>query len=154
MIKKRCLKKDERGQVLGLPMYLIIIMIVAVAVIAAVIFMMPQGSKQIDAQVTQGSLIDLSGDGEISGNPSDNIIIKVFTKDERADPISGATITLTGAGVAYEDTTNDAGEVSIDPTSISAELSSNKNDDYISMTIKASGFEDYKDDQAIHVVRV
>lgn len=148
-MKKNSFKRNEKAQVLGLPMYLIIIMIVAVAVIAAVIFMMPQGSKQIDAQVTSGSLIAGSGTGRIT--PTGDVTIKVVTKDGSADPISGATVTLIGAGVAREQVTDNDGEWTF--TGVSPVLEANKNEDYITVRVKASGFEDYEDVQAIHVVR-
>jgi len=152
-MKIRRMKGNDKGQVLGLPMYLIIIMIIAVVVIAAVIFMLPQGSKMIDAQVVENSMISISGDGQISGSPVGGIVINVFTKDERADPISGATVTLTGAGVAYQAVTDDDGTITVPAASVTAILEANKNIDHVTMTIKASGFEDYKDDQAITVVR-
>lgn len=149
-MKKISLRKNNEAQVLGLPMYLIIIMIVAVAVIAAVIFMMPQGSRHIDAQITSGSIISDTGTGEI--RPSGDVTIRVVTKDSRADPLSGATVTLSGAGVAREEITNDNGEFTF--TGVTAFLDANKNEDYITVTIRASGFEEYKDTQAIRVVRV
>ncbi len=148
-MKKNSFRSNEKAQVLGLPMYLIIIMIVAVAVIAAVIFMMPQGSKQIDAQITSGSLIGGSGTGRIT--PKGDVTIKVVTKDGSADPISGATVTLIGAGVAEEHVTDNDGEWTF--TDVSPVLEANKNEDYITVRVKASGFEDYEDVQAIHVVR-
>ncbi len=45
MVKLCHFRRNNEAQVLGLPMYLIIVMIVAVAVIAAVIFMIPQGTQ-------------------------------------------------------------------------------------------------------------
>lgn len=154
-MKRNSFRRNNEAQVLGLPMYLIIIMIVAVAVIAAVVFMMPQGSKQIDAQVTQSSLLSFSGNGRINKQwTGDDIKIKVVTKDDSADPISGATVTLTGAGVAFEEKTDDDGIATITKTELgNVVLEENKNIDYITVNIKASGFEDYEDTEAIKVVR-
>jgi hypothetical protein len=55
-MKRKSLIRNKKGQVLGLPMYLIVIMIVAVAIIAAVIFMIPKGSQTMIAQINSGSV--------------------------------------------------------------------------------------------------
>ena len=151
-MKIRKINENNKAQVLGLPMYLIIIMIVAVAVIAAVLFMIPQGSKMIDAQV-EGGLISCEGDGRITGDNDQDIIISVFTKDSKASPISQATVKLTGAGVAFVDTTEDDGTITISANSLTAVLESNKEYDTIKLTIEAAGFESYENPNAIDVLR-
>jgi len=153
-MKKRYFKKNNDGQVLGLPMYLIIVMIVAVAVIAAVIFMIPKGTQTMNAQVTGGSLISLTGDGKLSGVATSNdVVVSVTTNDDRADPVSGATVTLTGAGVALEAKTNADGTWTFPAATVVPILEANQNTAYIKLTVKASGFEDFEDDTAVTVVR-
>lgn len=153
-MKKRYFKKNNGGQVLGLPMYLIIVMIVAVAVIAAVIFMIPKGTQTMNAQVTGGSLISLIGDGKLSGAEAANdVVVSVTTNDDRADPVSGATVTLTGAGVALEAKTNADGTWTFPKATVIPILEANQNMAYIKLTVKASGFEDFEDDTAVTVVR-
>ena len=56
-MKKRTIIKKQSAQVLGLPMYLIIVMVVAVAVIGAVIFMIPQGKQTLNALVIENGVI-------------------------------------------------------------------------------------------------
>ncbi|MEA3458648.1 MAG: hypothetical protein U9R21_08230 [Candidatus Thermoplasmatota archaeon] len=152
-MKKNSFRKDERGQVLGLPMYLIVVMIVAVAVIAAVIVMIPQGTQTMNALVTDNAVIseDVGNASKFTFNGSYDVMIKVTTNDERADPIADATVTLVGAGVAESDTTDANGEVAI---SVTPTLGANVNEAHIKLTVKAAGFEDFEDDTAVTVYRL
>jgi hypothetical protein len=153
LMKKRTYINTESAQVLGLPMYLIIVMVVAVAVIAAVIFMIPQGTQTMDALVTENAVI-----AEDPGNASAfqfsapyPITIKVSTNTERADPIQGASVILVGAGIAETATTDGAG---IAKFSIQPSLAENTNENAIKLVVKAAGFEDFTDTQAIMVYRL
>lgn len=139
-MKRICFRKNDKAQVLGLPMYLIIIMIVAIAVIAAVIFMMPRGTKQISAVVTENFLISESpGDMAEHGFGDYTIKVKVTSNDENADPISGAFVTLTGAGTSGSDDTDSNGiaEILVKPI-----LGENEKDAYMKLEVRASGYED------------
>jgi len=153
-MKRKSLLRNEKGQVLGLPMYLIVIMIVAVAIIAAVIFMIPRGSQTMNASVTANFLISTpvdSGSGEYIFAAATDVTIAVITNDENADPISGATIILTGAGVSASATTDPDGTITV---SVTPTIPENIDDIYIKMTVKATGYEDFEDDQAITVHRL
>ena len=151
-MKIRRMRGNEKGQVLGLPMYLIIIMIVAVAVIAAVIFMLPQGSKMIDVEI-DGSMIPVKGNGRLVNETTEAITFTVRTKDDTANPISNAKVILTGAGVAWEDKTDANGKCTCSIGDITTILEENKDSDTITLTIKASGFDDYVNTEALTVVR-
>lgn len=148
--------KNEKGQVLGIPMYLIIVMIIAVAVIAAVILMIPKGTRTITAQVTSNSLLaedpGSAGGGEFTFSKSYSIWIKVCTSDERADPIEGATVTLVGSGISGQSKTLKNGSAKI--TGIKPTLDANVNEAYLKLVIKAAGYEDFIDEKAITVVRL
>lgn len=151
-MKLRIYGQNTDAQVLGLPMYLIIVMIVAVAVIATVIFMIPQGTQTMNALVTDNVVI-----AEDPGNASAftfsqpyDVTIKVTTNNNRVDPIADATVTLIGAGVAESGSTDGNGEVTL---SVTPELGTNINEAAIKMIVKASGFEDYNDDDAVTVYR-
>ena len=152
-MKKHSFRKDEEGQVLGLPMYLIVVMIVAVAVIAAVIFMIPHGTQTMNALVTDNAVISENpgNASKFTFNSSYDVMIKVTTNDERADPIADATATLVGAGVAEFGTTNANGEVTI---SVTPTLGANVNEANIKLMVKAAGFEDFEDDTAVTVYRL
>ncbi len=148
----RYFRGNSKGQVLGLPMYLIVIMIVAVAVIAAVIYMIPQGTQTMNAQVTSNSAQagTIQTDGTVSFTSFD-VTVSVETNDDRQDPISGATIRLSGGGVVAEGTTNAQGVATI--TVDGASLTVGINEQYMKMTVKASGFEDFEDDTAVLLYR-
>jgi hypothetical protein len=149
-------RKNESGDVLGIPMYLIVIMIVAVAVIAAVIFMIPKATRAMNVQVTSNALIAESpgsdGGGTFTFSKTYTIWVKVTTSDERADPISEATVTLVGAGDASQGKTLDNGSAKI--TGIKPILDANINEAYMVLTVKATGYEDFSDTKAVSVIRL
>ena len=149
-------RTDDRGDVLGIPMYLIVIMIVAVAVIASVIFMIPKATRTMNVQVTSNALIAESpgsdGGGKFTFSKTYTVWVKVCTSDERADPISEATVTLVGAGEAGQGKTLDNGSAKV--TGLKPILDANINEAYMVLTVKANGYEDYTDTKAISVVRL
>ena len=163
-MKLRRFERNNKAQVLGLPMYLIIIMIVAVAVIAAVLFMIPQGNKVMKAVVTENPVVS---DGSDPGSDGVWVFsdfepkIVVQTADERGDPIVGATVRLSGGGVVTQGTTDNTGTVVFDggtgaghgPVVTGAKLEANINEAYMKLTVKAAGFEDFTDDSAVLLYR-
>jgi hypothetical protein len=155
-MNQRNFRKNESGDVLGIPMYLIIIMIVAVAVIAAVVFMIPKATRTMNAQVTANALIaenpGTKGAGLFTFSKTYTIWVKVTTSDQRADPIADATVTLVGAGVAGRGKTLTNGSAKI--TGIKPILDANINEANMIMTVKATGFEDFIDTKAVTVVRL
>ncbi len=149
-------RSNDRGDVLGIPMYLIVIMIVAVAVIASVIFMIPKATRTMNVQVTSNALIAESpgsdGGGKFTFSKTYTIWVKVTTSDERADPISEATVTIVGAGDAGQGKTLDNGSAKI--TGLKPILDANINEAYMVLTVKANGYEDYTDTKAVSIVRL
>ena len=152
MNHKSFISKND-AQVLGLPMYLIIIMIVAVAVIASVLFMIPQGTKTLNAIVTENPVIaeDPGNASAFTFSSAYDITVQVTSNDDRADPISGATVSLVGAGVAGSATTNGDGIASL---SITPQLGENINEASVKLIVKAQGHEDFQDLDAITVHRL
>ncbi|RLF58675.1 MAG: hypothetical protein DRN27_04815 [Thermoplasmata archaeon] len=152
MIKEKILH-NNKAQVLGLPMYMIIVMIVAVAVIAAVLFMIPQGTKTMNALVSENAVIaeDPGNSSAFTFSSSYDITIQVTSNDNRADPVSGATVSLIGSGIASSGTTNGEGIATI---SVTPELGENINEASIKLIVKAQGFEDYSDINAVTVHRL
>ena len=151
-MNKPSFKENNNAQVLGLPMYLIIVMIVAVAVIAAVIFMIPQGTRMMNAQITENAVI-----AEDPGNASAytfsnyDVTVKVSTNDNQANPISGATVTLVGSGDAASGTTDADGLITL---SITPSLDENVKEDNIKLTVKAAGYQEYTEEDAVTVYRL
>jgi len=115
--------------------------------------MLPRGTKTMEALVTENFLISEDpgavGMGEYTFNTY-TVKVKVTTNDENADPISGAMVTLTGAGTSGSGYTDANGIATI---SVTPKLSENEKDAYIKLEVKASGFEDYEKVQAVHVHR-
>jgi len=155
-MRKRCFRENHEGDVLGIPMYLIIIMIVAVAVIAAVVVMIPKGTRAMNAQVTTNALLaenpGNNGGGVFTFSKTYTIWVKVTTNDPRADPIAGATVTLTGAGEAGQGKTLDNGSAKI--AGIKPTLDANVNEAYMTLTVKAAGYQEFVDDTAVTVMRL
>jgi hypothetical protein len=137
-------------------MYLIIIMIVAVAVIAAVVFMIPKATRAMSVQVTGNALIaenpGTKGGGAFTFSKTYTVWVKVTTNDERADPIADATVTLVGSGVASQGKTLNNGSAKI--KSIKPILDANVNEAYLKLTVSANGFDDFVDTRAVTVVRL
>jgi hypothetical protein len=150
-MKKRFLKKNNDAQVLGLPMHLIIIMIVAVAIIAAVLMMIPRGTKMMIGQVQSGGVF--KGDGSAGEISVTNVVItvEVKTNDDRRDPIQGALVRLSGARGIGEATTNHQGIAVVNVGECI--LNHGVNEAYLKMTIKAEGYEDYEDQRAVLIYR-
>lgn len=152
-MKLRKIERNNKAQVLGLPMYLIIIMIVAVAVIAAVLFMIPQGNKMMKYEIDENSVVagnPPGADGICNFDPF-TVKVYVYSADERGDPIYGAKVRLSGGGVVGEDTTDATGLAEIDIDG--AKLDPNINEGNLKLTIKASGYEDFTDDSAVLLYR-
>lgn len=152
MGKGRYFKKNQQAAILDLPMYLIIVMIVAIAVIAAVIYMIPMGTRTLNATVTSNFLLNArpGHSGEYRFSSLRDVWIQVTTNDDKRDPISNAMVILTGAN------TSDSGRTSSDGTvmlRIRPTIPENVNQIYIKMTVKADGYKDFVDEQAILVNR-
>lgn len=154
MVKRRSIRTDEAGDILGIPMYLIIIMIVAVAVIASVIYMIPKGTRTMNAQVTSNALLaeTATGGGVFNFSKAYTIWVKVTTNDERSDPISGATVTLVGANAAGQAKTLANGSAKI--TGIKPRLDANINEAHLTLTVKVAGYKDFIDPEAVTVIRL
>ena len=151
-MRKTYFRKNEQAAILDLPMYLIIVMVIAIAIIAAVVVMIPKGSRTMNAVVTSGYLISASPghSGEYRFSTPRNIWVKVTTNDEKADPISGAKVLLTGANASAAGVTLTNGSVFLQlrPT-----IPANIDEVYIKMTVKLEGYKDFEDNEAIMVYR-
>jgi len=155
-MNRKNFRGNEGGDVLGIPMYLIIIMIVAVAVIAAVVVMIPKGTRSMNAQITSNALIaedpGNDGAGKFTFSKTYTIWVKVTTNDERADPIVDAIVTLVGAGDASQGRTLDNGSARI--SGIKPILDPNINQAFMTLTVKSTGFQDFIDPKAVSVIRL
>lgn len=145
--------RNQKGQVLGLPMYLIIVMIVAVAVIAAVITMIPQGTQMLSSQVVAGATLSTSDEGEVD-LANQIVTVDVFSNDERRDPVYDATVTLIGPGCAVTLSPDAQNPGRYSSSAVSATLAENVNEVTLKLVVKAPGYEDFEDDTAVTVYRL
>jgi hypothetical protein len=153
MIKKlRHLNRDNEAQVLGLPLYLIIIMIIAVAVIAAVMAMMSDlGTPQkMNAVCDPASFTAQDNATYLNGvykYEDLDITVRVTRSGGAADPVRDATVILEGGGAISHKKTLEDGTIKL--TLSGVEVPANTDKTWISITVKADGYEDYQDGNAV-----
>ncbi len=148
-----CFLEDQRG-IEGLPMKLIIIVVIAGAVLAAVLMMIPEGTGTLNAECisvdgNSGHLKTVSAaSGEISVGSFD---VTVQVTDGDGDPVADADVTLIGANGAGAGKTGGDGEVTV--TVQNARLDTNEEKDYVSVEVTASGHHSYEEEQFVVIAR-
>ncbi len=110
----------------------------------------------MNAQITSNALLaedpGNDGGGKFTFSKTYTIWVKVTTNDERADPIADAIVTLVGAGDASQGKTLDNGSARI--SGIKPTLDANINQAFMTLTVKATGFQDLTDPKAVSVIRL
>jgi len=92
---KKKLNRNKRGSIEGLPLQLMIVIIIATLGTAILIGWM--GS--IDTPKSIGTVDVVSGDIVLEGTSTTNGVIVVYVADQNGNPLSGATVVLSGLGV-------------------------------------------------------
>ncbi len=140
-IRARNIDKDEEAQIMGIPLYILIIVIIATISLAAIMgFMVTR-----EASINNVEIRDVEIDGELEdelycddiredghayykgserphpddpddtlppeGNYSEHLIVTVY--DEDGNEMPGVDVELTGAGVDSVGTTNGTGQVEL-----------------------------------------
>jgi hypothetical protein len=153
----RSLIKDEEA-VEGLPVRLIVVLVVGVialaAMVAAVNGFKPQ--KSMSAAVyevggKEGNLLMIPKAG--SGPAEHNWTCRVKVVDARGDPVEGASVIVHGLSGAGSDVTDRYGVAYLSKTN-NVNLNSNQNSGYMTLEVTASGYNTYKNENAIAVIRV
>jgi hypothetical protein len=156
-MRKKHFKNDERG-VEGLPVRLIVVLVVGVialsAMVAAVNSFKPQ--RTLTAAVAEvsskdGNLLQISSAGE--GSVTKTWTCYVNVTDDRGDPVSGASVIVHGLGGAGSGVTNTKGVAYISKTN-DIRLNPNQNSGYMTLEVNAPGFYQYKNENALAVIRV
>ena len=93
LVKK--LNKNRRGSIEGLPLQLMIVIIIATMGTAILVGWM--GS--IDPPKSIGTVEVVSGDIVLEGSSTSNGMIEIYVADQNGNPLSGATVVLSGLGV-------------------------------------------------------
>ncbi len=90
-MRKRIKRKDEKGALEGLPLYLIILVVIA-GVGTAII-----AGWMMSAQSTELGSIEVDDDQVPEGTTS---TVHVTTYDENGDPLKGVTVSIEGCGAS------------------------------------------------------
>lgn len=128
MCRKVRLRRDEGGALEGLPLYLIILVVIA-GVSTAIVFgwMQSAESTELDHIKVEAS------NGYVTSGSSNNI--KITAYDRSDDQLSGATVTLQGCGVKEIGETDSDGKIEF---SVSPSLPENEDFGEIKVTVKYS----------------
>ena len=89
------LNRNKKGSIEGLPLQLMIMIIIATMGTAILIGWM--GSIETPKHI--GTVEVVSGDIFLNGNSTSDGFIEVYITDQSGNPLSGATIVLSGLGV-------------------------------------------------------
>ena len=89
------LNRNKRGSIEGLPLQLMIMIIIATIGTAILVGWM----GNIDSPKSIGTVEVVSGDILLDGNSTSNGIIEIYVTDQDKNPLSGATVVLSGLGV-------------------------------------------------------
>jgi len=154
-MRKRFLKNDEAVE--GLPVRLIVVLVIGVIALAAMVSALngfkPQ--KTLSASVIEVSskdgnmlVVDKAGFGEINKTWT----CKVKVVDAGGDPVEGASVVMYGLSGAGSDITDKSGLATLTKTN-DVVLNSNQNSGYVTMEVTAPGYNTYKNENAMVVVR-
>ncbi len=94
LIKKK-LSKNKKGSIEGLPLQLMIMIIIATMGTAILVGWM----GNIDSPKSIGMVDVVSGDIVLDGYSTSDGIVEIFVADQDGNPLSGATVVLSGLGV-------------------------------------------------------
>ncbi|MDR2846475.1 MAG: hypothetical protein LBV63_04245 [Candidatus Methanoplasma sp.] len=90
------ISRNKKGSIEGLPLQLMIIIIIATMGTAILVGWM----GNIDTPRSIGTVDVVSGDIVLDGTSTTNGIVNIYVADQNGDPLSGATVVLSGLGVA------------------------------------------------------
>lgn len=155
--ERKTLLKDDSA-VEGLPVHLIVVLVVGVVALAAMVSAIngfkPQ--KTLSASVSSvnskdGNLIRISSSGAGSVEKTWNCTVKVT--DDGGEPVAGASVIIHGLSGAGSAVTDKSGVARINNTN-AIKLNANQNSGYMTMEVSAPGFYNYKNENAMAVIRV
>ncbi|HEY3273287.1 MAG TPA: carboxypeptidase regulatory-like domain-containing protein [Methanocella sp.] len=154
--RRRFIEDEEAVE--GLPVRLIVVLVVGVIALAAMVAVVngfkPQ--KSMSAAVYEvggkdGNMLMIPKAG--SGPAEHNWTCRVKVVDAKGDPIEGASVIVHGLSGAGSDITDRYGVAYLSKTN-NVNLNSNQNSGYMTLEVSASGYNTYKNENAIAVVRV
>lgn len=130
MCRKVRLRRDEEGALEGLPLYLIILVVIA-GVATAIFFGWMQGAQSTELRRIEVNVSEGFVNAGTSGNK-----IKIKALDQSNSPLEGATVKLEGCGVKKIGETDSDGKVEF---SVSPSLPENQDFGEITVTVTYTG---------------
>ncbi len=118
-VRFRKVNDDDTGQIMGIPLYILLIVIIAAVSLAAILGFMVTSSptiQRINTTVDQGGneqskviLEEIADDGKATTTATTYLQVKVI--DENGDPVQNVDVHAEGAGVTAVGTTNESGMI-------------------------------------------
>jgi len=128
MKKLKPRKMNEKGALEGLPLYLIILVVVAGVGTAIIVgWMMSADSTELDSIEVNKNVLSTSA----------NQAVTVTAYDQDGNRLEGATVTMEGCNIVESGTTDSNGECQI--SGLNPELPGNENFGTIDITVKYTG---------------
>ncbi len=157
-MKLKNLNKDEGA--IELPINIVVMLVVGMVALAALLSIIPKSKDYLtvdiinvkidDGAVQEGNIATLRGDGQYKVK----VNLKVYDKNN--DPVEKASVSLSGGGGFGMDQTNSLGEAIVtmgDTQSTNVTLRQNQKSVALKLVVKANGFFDYEDENAIQLFR-
>ena len=157
----RRLKSDNNAALEGLPLYLLIMVIIAAVGISVVMGWMNMigGPKAIDDVMSQPDEILITGAGGSSEYSNTSIEITIVVYDQDGNPLAGAMVVLDGEGLTILDADNTAptavtdanGKVMFTDLNITKTMDSIGIAGYVGVDVTKSGYTSYSENNKILV---
>jgi len=149
---------EDEEAVEGLPVRLIVVLVVGVIALAAMVAAVNGFKPQ---KMMSASVIEVGGkDGNLLvvpkvgyGPVEHNWTCRVLVIDADGNPISGASVIVHGLSGAGGGVTDKNGEAYLTKTN-DVLLNANQNSGYMTLEVSAPGYNNYKNENAMAVVRV
>jgi hypothetical protein len=149
-------KKDERA--IELPINIVVMLVVGMVALAALLSIIPKSKEYLtvdvidikinDGAVQEGSIATVGKEGDYRVK----VNLKVYDKNN--NPVEKASVTLSGGGGFGTDQTNSYGEAIVtlgDTKSTNVTFRPNQKSIDLKLAVKANGFYDYEDGNAIQI---
>ncbi|HWQ95931.1 MAG TPA: carboxypeptidase regulatory-like domain-containing protein [Candidatus Methylomirabilis sp.] len=151
-------KKDEHA--IELPINIVVMLVVGMVSLAALISIIPKPKEYLtvdiidikidDGTAHEGNIATVSG----SGDYKVKVNVKVYDKNN--NPVEKASVSLSGGGGFGADQTSRKGEASLtlgSSQSTRVVFRPNQKSVELKLEVKANGFYDYEDENAIQIYR-
>ncbi len=150
------IRKDE--QAIELPINIVVMLVVGMVALAALLSIIPKSKEYLtvdvidikinDGAVQEGSIATVGGEGDYKVK----VNLKIYDKNN--NPVDKASVTLSGGGGFGADQTNSNGEAVVtlgETKSTNVTFRPNQDSIDLKIAVKANGFYDYEDGNAIQI---